>query len=353
MTRPRISLGMDRFSGLWIWAGLAVIFGILRPDTFLSSVTFHSVAAEQAIVAILALGLIIPLATGVFDLSIGANVGFAAVFVTMLQSQHHLGMWAAIAITVMVSALIGAVNGFVVVVLKVDSFIATLGSSSIIVATQTIVTKLQQPVPPPGNAWRNLTQTEVFGFQIIVVYMLVLGLIVWWVLEHTPFGRYLYAVGGNREAARLSGVRVDRLIFLSLVASAVIGSLAGIFYASRTAPSLTFGGTLLLPAFAAAFLGTTQLKPGKFNVWGTLIAIYTLATGIQGLQLLSDQQWLDDMFNGIALIAAVSLAGFRLRAAQHERRLQHAQPTQTTNGPGSTGGGGTIASDRATTGVAS
>lgn len=325
-TMPRISLGLDRYSGLWIWAALIVVFGVLRPDTFLTSTTLHSVAAQQAIVAMLALGLVIPLATGVFDLSIGAVVGFAAVFVTLLQSEHGLSMWPAIALTVLACAFIGVVNGFVVVVLKVDSFIATLGSSSVVVAIQTIVTNLQQPIPPNDAGWRSLTQTEVFGFQIIVVYMIVLGLILWWVLEYTPFGRFVYATGGNREAARLSGVRVDRLIFISLVTSAAIGSIAGILYASRTAPSLTFGNTLLLPAFAAAFLGTTQLKPGKFNVWGTILAIYALATGIKGLQLINNQRWLDDMFNGVALIGAVALAGARLRAAQHERRIKTVDP---------------------------
>lgn len=338
MNMPRISLGMDRFSGLWIWGGLILLFSLLRPDTFLSLITLHSVAAQQAIVAILALALVVPLAAGVFDLSIGANVGFSAVLVTMLQSNQGYSMWTSIAITVAASALIGVFNGLVVVVLKVDSFIATLGSSSIIVAVQTIVTKLQQPVPPVGEAWRKLTQTEVFGFQIVVVYMLAIGLLLWWVLEYTPFGRFIYATGGNREAARLSGVRVSRLVFTSLVISAVIGSIAGILYASRTAPSLTFGNTLLLPAFAAAFLGTTQLKPGRFNVWGTVIAIYALATGIKGLQLINNQRWLDDMFNGVALIAAVALAGARLRAAQHERRIQstHGGPEQSSTAESAT-----------------
>jgi ribose transport system permease protein len=132
-------------------------------------------------------------------------------------------------------------------------------------------------------------------------------------------GRYMRAIGANPDAARLSGVRVDRWSFLSLVMSGGIAALGGVLYTSLTGPSLSFGATLLLPAFAAAFLGSTQLQPGRFNVWGTLLAIYVLATGVVGMQLISGQQWLSDMFNGIALILAVALAVNRQRrvASRH------------------------------------
>ena len=145
------------------------------------------------------------------------------------------------------------------------------------------------------------------------MYLLALALLVWWVLDHTPVGRYLYAIGGNNEAARLSGLNVGRWSWLSLVASASIAGLAGIFYGSLSGPSLTFGQTLLLPAFAAVFLGSTQITPGRFNVWGTMLAVYVLATGVQGLQFVTGVQWLNDMFNGVALVAAVAFAGWRQR----------------------------------------
>jgi ribose transport system permease protein len=162
-------------------------------------------------------------------------------------------------------------------------------------------------------AWTNFTQFAIGGNQVIVVYVIVLALLAWWFLEHTPAGRYIYATGGNSEAARLSGVRVDRWSWISLTISGGVAGLAGVFFTSQTGPSLTFGATLLLPAFAAAFLGSTQLQPGVFNVWGTIIAIYVLATGVEGLQLVSGQEWLSDMFDGIALILAVALAVNRQR----------------------------------------
>ena len=163
-----------------------------------------------------------------------------------------------------------------------NSFIATLGMGSILSATQVIVSHNAQPLPPTSTGWNNFTQTDVGGFQIVVLYLLIIAFVLWWMTAHTPAGRYLYAIGGNPEAARLSGVRIERYTRLALVTSATIAGVAGIMFCSLNGPSLNFGGTLLLPAFAAAFLGSTQLIPGRFNVWGTLLAIYVLATGRAG-----------------------------------------------------------------------
>jgi ribose transport system permease protein len=307
----KFTFGLQNFSGLYLWTMFIVVFGIWKTDLFLTSATLHSVASSQAIAAMLALALLIPLTAGAYDLSVGAVINVSAVTVINLQTMHHVGMWTAMLITVLMCAGIGAVSGFIVVRLKVNSFVATLGMATIVSALQSIISGQSQPYPPTALAWFNLTQRNVFGFQIVVVYLLVLALLVWWVLDHTPVGRYLYAIGGNNEAARLSGLNVGRWSWLSLVASSTIAGLAGIFYGSLSGPSLTFGQALLLPAFAAVFLGSTQITPGRFNVWGTMLAVYVLATGVQGLQFVTGVQWLNDMFNGVALIAAVAFAGWR------------------------------------------
>jgi ribose transport system permease protein len=232
-----------------------------------------------------------------------------------------------------VAIIIGCVNAFIVVRLGVNSFIATLGMSSILAATQVIVSSNAQPLPPTSTAWNNFTQTTVGGFQIVVLYMLIIAFVLWWLTAHTPTGRYLYAIGGNPEAARLSGVRIQRYTAFALVTSATVAGGAGIMFSSLNGPSLNFGGTLLLPAFAAAFLGSTQLIPGRFNVWGTLLAIFVLATGVQGLQLVSGASWLNDMFNGVALIIAVALSIQRSPSA-HWRRIK-ARFARGSKGPDS------------------
>jgi ribose transport system permease protein len=324
-TRSRFTFGLDRLSGLYMWALFILIFGIWTPQLFLSMATLHSIASAQAIGAMVALAALIPIATGNYDLSIGAIVNFAAILVTILQVSRHWSLGPAIVVSVAVGVALGAVNGFIVVVLRVNSFIATLGTATIITALQTIITGGSQPLPVTSATWTNLTQVQVGGFQIVVVYLVVIALLTWWLMDHTPMGRYLYAVGSNREAARLSGVRVGKWSWLSLILSGAISGIAGIFYSSLYGPSLTFGAALLLPAFAAVFLGSTQLKPGKFNVWGTLIAVYALATGVQGLQYVTGVQWLSDMFNGVALIAAVSFAVWRQQNVSTARRVERDQ----------------------------
>jgi ribose transport system permease protein len=313
VNQRRLNVGLDRYSGLYLWLAFIVIFGIWAPGTFLTAATVHAIASQQAVAGMLAIGLLISMACGQFDLSIGANANLTGIFAVELQVEDHWPIFYAVLAAVAAGLLIGLVNGFVVVGLRVNSLIATLGMGSILAAVQTIITNSLQPPPATGSIWNKMTQANVGGFQLVVVYLIVLAIIAWWFLEHTPVGRYFHATGSNPDAARLSGIRVDRWSTLALVLTGGIAGLAGVLFTSQSGPSLTFGAALLLPAFAAVFLGSTQLQPGRFNVWGTFIAIFVLATGVTGLQLVSGQQWLSDMFNGVALIFAVSLAATRNR----------------------------------------
>lgn len=316
MRAPSIvpKLGLERFSGLYLWALFIITFSIWVPDFFFTSATLHSVASAQVVPAVLSLAITIPLAAGVYDLSIGSAANLAAVLVCVLQTVSGLGMWESIGLTLLVGVVIGLVNGFIVVKLHVSSLIATLGTSVVLTAFQEMIQGAGGPQPPTDAAWANLTQHEFGGFQVIVGYIIVIALLCWWILDRTPAGRYVYAVGGNDEAARLAGVAVGKWQVLTLVGSGFLGSIGGILYASQSGPSLTFGGSLLLPAFAAAFLGSTQFTPGRVNVWGTVLAVYVLATGVKGLQFVTGVAWLNDMFSGVALIAAVAFAVWRQRA---------------------------------------
>jgi len=336
--RPTVQLGLDRFSGLYIWALFILVFSLWVPGLFFTAATAHTVASEQAIDGFLALAVLIALVTGTYDLSVGAVANLSTIVVTWLQVTEHYNVWLAIVVAVAASCVIGIVNGFVVVRLRVNSFIATLGMGTILAAVQSIVSGNTQPVPPINSVWSDLTQINVGGFQIVFVYLIILGLITWWLLDYTPAGRYMHAVGGNPDAARLSGVKVGHWVWVSLIGSATISGVAGVLYGSQSGPSLTYGPGLLLPAFAAVFLGSTQFKPGRFNVWGTLLSIYVLATGVQGLEYVTGVQWLNDMFNGVALILAVAFALWRQDAA---RRLGRRQPQAEEV---------TVAEDRSVTG---
>jgi ribose transport system permease protein len=330
--QKRINFGLDRFSGLYLWALFIIIFAVWVPHLFLSIAAVHTIADNQAVPAILAIAALVPLTAGAFDLSVGANMNLATIVVVILQVDGW-NMWAAIVVAVAVSALIGVVNGFIVVKLGVSSFIATLGMATIIAAVQTIVSGDIQPLSPTGSAWVALANRQIFGFQIVFVYLIVLAFLFWWILEFTPFGRYLYAIGGNPEAARLSGVNVGKWTWCSLIISGTLSGCAGVLYGALSGPSLTYGSALLLPAFAAIFLGTTQIKPGRANLWGTMLAVFVLATGVVGLQYVTGAQWLNDMFSGVALLVAVSFAVWRQRRTVLERRTSVFKSAQESQSP--------------------
>jgi ribose transport system permease protein len=329
--RPH-SLGVDRFSGLYLWAAIIIFFTVWQ-DQFATAATAQTIAGQQSIVGILALALLVPLACGAFDLSVAAVANFATVNAVLFINSGWSWPIAAV-FAVLTSFLIGVVNALVVVRLHVSSFITTLGIGSMVMAMQVVVTANTQPAYPLNQSWATFTNHTIFGFQVVFAYFLLAALILWWVLAHTPVGRYLYAIGSSEEAARLSGLRVGGFVGASLIASATMAGIAGVMFASLTGPSLTYGSGYLLPAFAAAFLGSTQLVPGRFNVWGTVIAIFVLATGVQGLQMAYPQaQWLQPMFSGGALVAAVAIAVGRQRAGEERTRKRLSQALAT---PGDT-----------------
>lgn len=306
--RRRRSLGLDRFSGLYVLAALIVLFGLWVPDLFLTSSNVLIIAGDQAITAMLALGLAVPLAARVFDLSIAGTLGLSVAIVIWMQSQGY-PPWLAVVVTVLAGTLVGLVNGLVVVKLRVDSLIATLGMSSILMAGAFWVTGGQQIVSGISPSFLTLGTGMPLGLPLPVYFMATIAAVLWYVLEYTPVGRYLYAIGGNPEAARLAGVHVDRTTWGSLAVSGTVAAFAGVILAAKLgSANPTVGPSYLLPAFAAVFLGATQIKAGRVNVPGTLVAIFLLATGVKGLQLAGAPAYVNDLFNGLALIVAVALA---------------------------------------------
>ncbi|MBL5972543.1 MAG: ABC transporter permease [Candidatus Leucobacter sulfamidivorax] len=318
--RGRSRGGFMKYSGIYIWIALIAIFGILVPQTFLTAQTATGIITNEAVTIIVAVGLLFSLSAGGFDLSIGQNLGFAAVLVATLSTVGGMDPFVSVVITLVLSTLVGVINGFFVSVIRIHSLIATLGMTSILLAATRLVSgqTFRGPVP---DALRQMSNFSLFGVvPIIVLYALIIAFAGWYALEHTPFGRKLYATGANADAAFLAGVRTNRYLFLSFVITGFGSGLAGVFLAGKigsVGPDI--GPAYLLPAFAAAFLGTTQLKPGKFNVWGTVLAILLLATGVKGLQLLGGAQWITDAFNGVALLAAVSVAVVSVRRAARGR----------------------------------
>jgi ribose transport system permease protein len=308
------ALSFRNVSALYVFVVIFIVFSLWVPDTFLDGDTWKALLDSQAVTAILAVGLVVALSAGAFELAIGAELGFGAILVAWFLSEQGIPVAPAIALTLLAGSLIGLVNGILVVRARIDSFIATLGMSSILIAGIAWVSSSQQ-ILGLADSFQSIGTTEVLGITLPVFVMLAIALAAWYVLEQTPVGRRVYATGGNLEAARLAGVRTGLVVTGALVACAAIAAIAGILVTARLGTGdPTIGPAYLLPAFAAAFLGSTQFRGGRFNVLGTVVAVYVLATGVKGLQLAGAPIWIPDLFNGVALLLAVGMAKYQRTA---------------------------------------
>lgn len=316
--RPRIprALSFRNISAVYIWVVLVAIFALWVPDTFLTATTLKSVLSEQAITALVAIGLVLPFAAGAIDLSIGLALGLGAMLAAILDVKTGVPVWAAVALPILACALVGVVNATLVAGLGMNAFIATIGTSSLLSAIILWISSNDYVVGLSGGL-QSIAAGKIVGIAYPVFVMLAVGVVLSYMLERTPAGRYLYAAGGNADAARLAGVRVGRVTCAALVTGSAIAGVAGVLACAQLgAGSPTVGQPYLLSSLAAVFLGSTQVKPGRPNVWGTVVAVYVLATGVKGLQLAGAPVWLPEAFNGIALLIA---AGVSLRRTSSRR----------------------------------
>ena len=213
---------LERASALYLFAFVIVLFGVWIPDTFLTSVTFRLVAADQVVIAILALAILVPLVVGAFDLSVGAMLAFSLVVLTWLEANTGLNAVISSLVAIAACGLVGFLSGLLVVRFRVNSFIATLGMSQILAATSLWISENRQIAGVFSDKFLSYGRRDVAGVPIVFVYLIVLALVVWYVLQATPLGRNMFATGSNPEAARLSGVKTDGLVWSSLVVSALI-----------------------------------------------------------------------------------------------------------------------------------
>ena len=286
-----------------------LLFSALAPGTFPTAGNARTIINSQAILLVLALGLTLPLITGDFDLSIGATMGLAGALVAVL-SRMGLSDPATVLLTLGVCVVIGIVNGFLIVRAGLTAFIATLATGTVIagltlyVSAGTIVTT----VPPSLEAIAQ-ARVPTLGIGMPAIVGFGLAIVLWYLYEHTPLGRRLYFVREGREAARLTGLPVGRLRILAFIGASLAAGVAGLLLAGELGGmSPSIGPTFLLPAYAAAFLGSTTIKPGRFNSFGTVIGLYLLVVGVTGLELLGVESWVEQVFNGVALALAVAFA---------------------------------------------
>jgi ribose transport system permease protein len=303
---------------------LIALFSALFPDTFPTLENANALIDNKAIIALLSLAVLAPMAAGKIDLTIGFGIVLWHILVISLQLNYHMPWQVAVFLVLLCGAGLGLINALLVEFAQIDAFVATLGTGTITYAIALWYTGGRQVVGPLSAGFNAIDGTHVGGLPISAIYVLVLSVALWLVFDYLPLGRFIYAIGANPRAAALNGISVRKYVTLSFVVSGVMTAFAGVVLASQLQiGQASVGLDFLLPALVGVFLGSTTIKPGRVNVWGTLVGVTVLAVGISGIQQLGADFYVEPLFNGVTLIASIGIAGYaqRKRIGGIEKKL--------------------------------
>jgi ribose transport system permease protein len=307
--RERALALLERYALVLVFIAVMVFFSTWSEtsSTFFTSANIKNVLGNQAVLGVLSLAIMIPLVCGEFDFSVGPVAGLAQVLCAGLMAWSGLPVGLAVLIGIAVGASVGVVVGTTVARIGVNSLIVTLGISAVLSGIVIWYTDSQSIITGISKGLTDFGSGDWLGIPRTVYVLAVVAIFVYYLLEHTPFGRYLHSIGSNPRAARLVGLPVERLVTCAFILSGTLAGLAGILLVARNGGASPQVGTVSdsLQALAAAFLGATAIRPGRFNVVGTLVAVYFLAFCVTGLSLAGVASWINDVFTGAALFIAV------------------------------------------------
>jgi ribose transport system permease protein len=289
---------------------VVVIFSFWLPGVFFTVSNLQVTLGSQAVILILALGATLTLRLGDLDLSFGATMTVGGVVAGAATQQWHVGIGVGLVAVVAFGAVVGLVNALLVVGLGLSSFVATLGVMTVVtgigfgISHTAVITDISPSL-------LSTIQHRLVGLPVGVWLGWLLAVVLWLLYEWTAFGRVLLFIGGSRDAAVLLGLPVARVRAAAYVVSSIIYALAGVVLVGQIgAADPSISAQYLLPPLAAAFLGTTVIQLGRFNIGGTIVGAYLLAAISTGLQLAGASPWVGSVFNGAALLIALLLARF-------------------------------------------
>jgi len=313
-TAARIGRLIPVYGLVILMVGLIVLFSILLPNTFPTMLNLRAIVSDKAIIAMLSLAAMIPMVAGRIDLTVGYGIVLWHILAISLQTMYGVPWPLAVLIVIVLGAVVGFLNGVLVEVARIDSFIATLGTGTVLYSLALWHTGGRQVVGVLPDGFLAINGTFVLGLPITGFYVMAVTIALWIILEYTPVGRYLYAIGANQRAAELNGIPTRKFVIGAFVTSGVLTAVTGVLLASKLRiGQASVGLEFLLPALVGAFLGSTTIKPGRVNVWGTIVGVMILAVGISGIQQFGGSFWVEPMFNGLTLLIAIGIAGYAQR----------------------------------------
>ncbi|NIZ12999.1 ABC transporter permease [Phaeobacter sp. HF9A] len=284
---------------------IIIAFSIASPIAFGTPNNLINITQQMTLLAIVAIGATLVMAVGEFDLSTAAVVSFGGIFVVFLLKAGVPAPLACLAVLA-AAGVFGAVSGFIVARFEVLSFITTLAVGTIIGG---ITFWLSDGATLFGDipvGFRDLARGKISGIPTLTFWLIGVAVVAWVVLDKVEIGRRLYAIGGNREAARLAGVRIVSNTMVAFIGSAMLSALVGMLLTARIgSANPTGGGGFLLSAYAAVFLGMTAFREGEANVPGTLVGAAIIAVVGNGLTILGVSTFMQDIITGMIILAAV------------------------------------------------
>jgi ribose/xylose/arabinose/galactoside ABC-type transport system permease subunit len=294
-----------QYGTLFALVAIIVVFSIASPGAFGSMSNLINITQQMTLLAIVAIGATVVMAVGEFDLSTAAIVSFGGIFVVYL---FKLGVPAPLAclLVLTVAAIFGAVSGYIVSRFQVLSFIATLAAGTIIGGITFWISDGATLLGDIPAGFRDIARGRALGLPTLTWWLIVIAFAVWVLLDKLEIGRRLYAIGGNREAARLAGVPIVSNTMTAFVVSGLLAALVGILLTARIgSANPTGGGGYLLSAYAAVFLGMTAFREGEANLPGTVVGAAIIAVIGNGLTILGVSTFLQDIITGTIILAAV------------------------------------------------
>jgi ribose transport system permease protein len=316
--------GPSLFNRFWRWEASGILVALvvltlalsLAADNFLSAYTVEVVVRQAAFVGLVALGQTLVLLVGGIDLSVGAAAGISAIVGSIALTQWGFHPWLVIPFTMLFGFGLGAVNGAMVAGLRLNPFIVTLATWEIFAGLTLVITE-GKPVRPLGPAFQVFGKGEILGVPVPVVLFFAAAVFLIWMLRQTRFGRNIFAVGGNRDAAILAGIRSGRVEFFCFALAGMFAALAGILFASRMdAGQPSVGEGWLMGAITAAILGGTSLRGGQGSIVGTVLGALLLAVLANGTVLMNVSGYWQRVIVGAVVLVAVLVDLLRRRGQQ-------------------------------------